>query len=352
MNIEECIRHGAALVERDKPCHYHKNPEFVSCQRMLPEGLQPSLYYVLYPYLFAIAYGGDAIDQEFRIPSSQGQDSSRPIFIRRAAPPRRERIKNFVKTLLSPVLVVTRIKTQPYIEIDNKVYLFDLGTEGTLCPAAFRSLFPSLAYNHLKNKINASKSSWKICCPDHIKNLIFGSGEPDDTFFESICYWGKTARIEAKSPCRLHINSSSNSLEDITRALHFPCPALLNVLYGYYLTLVKGGELGFYVNSFDGALVQCPNPRSRVVVKIYRRQETIDFEILDIVGQACPRGILKGNKFSLPRDIAKNSFCLDAFNSLFLYCGLSEYSKESIPVRCVMKDCNASWRVSCTKSEQ
>lgn len=341
--IDECIKPGVALGEMNKPCHYHNSTEFINWWNILPEGLQPFLYYVLYPYLLTVAYGGDIpIDQGFR---NLATKDAKPVFISRKSLYLSDYAKNFVKTLLSPVLPMGRIKTIPQIETGDEIYPFDLGKEGTLCPAAFRSFFPFLVHNNLQNKKETTKCTWKVCCPDHLKNLVYGEGNPDDTFFESICFWGRTGRIETKSLCKANSNISSGSLDEIMEKLRFPCSTLFNVMYGYYLTLAKGGELGFYTKSFDSAVAQCPNPKSRVVMEIYRRTDTIDFKAVAVAGQLCPRGIKTGNTFSLPMDVEKNGFCLDAFNSLFLYCGLAKFYTGPLTVNCVIQNCDASWQV-------
>lgn len=343
INIDECIKTGMSLYEMDKPCHYHSSTEFINWWNMLPEGLSPSLYYFLYPYLLTIAYGGKIpLEQTFKNPVLK---NSKPVYLNRELPHIIERAKNIAKTMLSPIKPMGRAKTLPVIVTVDGQYPFDLGYEGTMCPAAFRSVFPYLVYNHLKRKKDAKDSSWMICCPDHIKNLNYGKGDTDNVFFESICYWGSKARIENKSTCNMNKEASLSTLDEIMKALAFPCSALLNVMYGYYLTLAKGGELAFYSKSFDAAVAQCPNPNSRVVIKIHRRKDTIDFNVIDVLGYACPRGIEKGNKFSLAREIEKNKFCLDAFNSLFLSCGLAEFSEEPLNVNCVLHNCTASWQV-------
>lgn len=351
--VDENIKSGVALLGMEKNCQYHSDPEFINPWSILPNGLQPSLYYALYPYLLATAYGGNINpDQAFGNPVSKTRE---PVFIRRKPLHLSEQSKNIVKTLLSPILPLGRIKVLPEIETTDGTYPFDLGGEGTTCPAAIRSFFPFWAYNQLKNGNNATNEAWKISCPDHLKNLTFGTGSPGDAFFESVCYFGDKAKIKTVSPCvsctcqaanDQESQGSPKSLNDIMEKLGFPCPTLLNVMYGYYLTLVKGGELAFYSKSFDAAIAQCPNPRSRVVVEICRKKETIEFKVLDVIGSTCPRSIKKGDTFSLPRSTEKNKFCLDAFNSLFLSCGLAELSKEPLNVNCVVHNCNAAWEVS------
>lgn len=351
--VDANIKSGVDLLGVEKTCQYHSDPEFISPSSILPKGLQPSLYYALYPYLLATAYGGNINpDQAFGNPVSKTRD---PVFIRRKPLHLTEQSKNIVKTLLSPVIPLGRIKTLPEIETIDGTYPFDLGGEGTTCPAAIRSFFPFWAYSQLKNEDNATNEAWKITCPDHLKNLTFGTGNPDESFFESICYFGDKAKIKTTSPCTSCSCDASDgqdsqslpeSLDEIMKKLGFPCPTLLNVMYGYYLTLVKGGELAFYSKTFDAAIAQCPNPRSRVVVEICRKKETIEFTVVDVIGSTCPRSIKKSDTFFLPRSDEKNGFCLDAFNSLFLSCGLAELSKEPLNVGCVVHSCNAAWEVS------
>ena len=121
---------------------------------------------------------------------------------------------------------------------------------------------------------------------------------------------------------------------------------LLNTLYGYYVTLTNGGGLAFYTKKLEAAVAQCPSSRSRVAVEITKNGDHVDFEAIEINGVECPRGIKKGDKFSLPLDPKENSVCLDAFNSFFLACGVAKYFEEPLSVKCVKGDCSTSWEVS------
>lgn len=359
--IDASIDSGVAITGLDKPCQYHTTTG--KEKRALPGGLSPSLYYILYPYLLAISYGGKLFaSQEYRNPVSGDGPETESVLIRRKPPHLIERAKNIVKTILSPFLPLGRIKTAPEIETAHGVFPFDLGYDGSLCPAAFRSFFPFKVFNHFLNKNNPEDLAWEACCPDHLKNHSFSnveaSRQPEESFYESICFWGEHSRIESVSACsscpscETKENPPVTRLEDISKTLGVACPALLNVMYGYYLTLAKGGELAFYSKSFDAGIAQCPNPKSRVVLEVFRKEEAIEFNTIDVLGCECPRGIKKGDSFTLPRAVEQNKVCLDAFNSLFLSSGIAEFSSDPLAVQCVLKDCDASWKVSSLSREE
>ncbi len=342
-SVDRCIQEGIPLKNMDRSCRYHQSTELVHWWNVVPEGLKPSLQYILYPYLLATTYGGKLPeDQTYQHPLLTNEKLTD---IKEKSPALLEQIKNFIKTCLLPVMPMGRAKSAPEIKIGKNIYPFDLGQGGTLCPASFRSFFPFLARKRLKDEKENISSSWEVCCPDHLKNLTFGSGKGDTDFYDSICFWGKSAEIKALSPCKSQINTASHSLDDIAKQLEIPCPTLLNVAYGYYLTLERGGELGFYSKSLDAGIFQCPNPRSRVVVEISKNNAAINFKVINVIGDACPRGIHKDDEFDLPKKSGENKFCMDAFNSLYLYAGLSEFLKTPLTVQCALNNCPSSWQV-------
>jgi uncharacterized repeat protein (TIGR04076 family) len=357
--IDNNIQIESDLINMKQPCHYHRDKESLDQSSMLPVGMSPSLYYYLYPYLLSVTYGGDIQkNQTFKNPLDDSSAEVDQVRIKKSTPPISERGKNIVIDLLSPLKKYGKILTSPKIETKDGSFPFDLGHDRTSCPAAFRSQFPSLARHKLLEEKGVIQSAWQTSCPDHLRNLVFGKqseagdGAPDDSFYDSICYWGNDAKIESVIPCSKDVNSSALdgsppiALNDVMEKLNFPCPMLLNAMYGYYVTLVNGGGLAFYTKKLDAAIAQCPSSKSRVAVEISRNDDQIDFEAIEINGSECPRGIKKGDRFSLPIDPQKNAVCLEAFNSFFLACGVAEFSKENLNVNCVMGDCNASWKIT------
>ena len=346
--IDESLKSGVSLLGINRPCQYHESVEQANKMSAIPKGLSPSLYYFLYPYLLAMTYGGKfPLNSAYSNPVAE---EGEPVTIQWNAPPIFEKIKNLVKTILSPFVPLGRIKMAPEINTSQGVFPFDLGKDGSLCPASFRSFFPYQVHHHLKDKQNGTQTPWKVCCPDHLKHHTFGEkqGLPseEDSFYESICNWGSHVQIKNKGSCNIGLNNNTQTLDSILAPLGFPCASLLNVMYGYYLTLAKDGELAFYSKSFDAGIAQCPCPKSRVVVEITRKQETIEFKTIDVIGEECPKGIKKGGVVTLPKKADENHFCLDAFNSIFLSAGLAEFSNEPLKTRCVSQSCPASWEIS------
>lgn len=357
--VDENIQTQSHLLGMEKPCHYHRKTGSLDGS-LLPNGLSPSLYYYLYPYLLSITYGGDIPpNQGFKNPLDDKKNGKNTVYIRKSPPPLSECGKNMIKALLSPLKKYARLVTSPQIETKEGTFPFDLGYDRTSCPAALRSQFPSLVRQSLRNKKHGQQTAWQVSCPDHIKNLVFGGQsekeqEHDDSFHDSICHWGADAEIESvcsvNGPCSALGNSKT--LDEIAQKLNFPCPMLLNTLYGYYVTLVNGGGMAFYTETLESAIAQCPSTKSRVAVEISRDGEMVNFKAIEVNGQECPRGIVKGDRFSLPSNPKKNTVCLEAVNSIFLACGLAEYSENPLKVSCVLDKCNASWRVTskCSKN--
>jgi len=343
MRIDGWIQGSMERLEMEGSCHYHKAPDFLHRGGIVPQGASPSLMYFLYPYLLALSYGGGMPGlQRCRHPEAL---EGVTVQIMKKKPRLRERSLNVVKIFLMPIKPIGRIRCQPEVEAGNRSVPFDLGTEGTLCPAALRSILPFWVREELRASKGDGDPHWRVSCPDHLKNLVFGYGEPDGDFYDSICSWGAGTQLIEKRPCSLGRNARAESLDEISTLLDFPCPSLLNVSYGYYLTLCTGGELGFSAPSLKAAIYQCPNPLSRVIVRIWKRSEWIDFEVLHVMGQSCPRAIKEGDRFHLPSDPRQNRFCLDAFNVLFPYAGLSEFLEGSVIRRCVVEDCDASYEL-------
>jgi uncharacterized protein len=352
--VDDNISADSNLLALDKPCNYHKESKELEAG-LLPKGLSPSLAYYMYPYLLSTAYGGDICsDQGFKNPLTDTSSGGGKVFIKKSSPPIIEQGKNVIKDILSPLRKYGKILNCPKIETEKGTFPFDLGYDRTSCPAAFRSQFPTMVRHTLFDKQNGKETPWKAGCPDHIKNLVFGDdlGEEnkqlDDSFFDSICYWGEDAQIETVSGCfkEARRHEAPGTLDDIMKKLNFPCPMLLNTMYGYYVTLVNGGKMAFFSKRLEAVVAQCPSTKSRVTVEISLNDDRIDFDTIEVNGSECPRGIKVGDNFSLPSNPEKNAVCLDAFNSIFLACGVAEYSEKPLNVSCVLANCSAAWKVT------
>ena len=351
--VDDNIKASSNLLALDKPCHYHSESKELGAG-LLPKGLSPSLYYYMYPYLLSTAYGGKIrSDQGFKNPLNDSSGGREKALIRKSRPPIIEQGKNIIKDILSPLRKYGKILNCPKIETEDGIFPFDLGYDKTSCPAAFRSQFPTLVQHTLSDKRNGKETPWEAGCPDHIKNLVFGDKLSDgkqsinDSFFDAICYWGEDAKIEPVSGCFKEAHDEApRTLDEIMKKLNFPCPMLLNTMYGYYVTLTNGGKMAFYSKRLEAVVAQCPSTKSRVAVEISLNDDRIDFNAIEVNGSECPRGIKVGDCFSLPANPEKNEVCLDAFNSIFLACGVAEYSEKPLNVGCVLENCSASWRVT------
>jgi uncharacterized protein len=350
--IDDSVNANSNLLALDKPCHYHTKSEELG-NGLLPKGLSPSLYYYMYPYLLSTAYGGKiASEQGFKNPLNDTSIVAKEkAFIIKNPPPIIEQGKNVIKDILSPFRKYGKILNGPKIVTEEGTFPFDLGYDRTSCPAAFRSQFPTLARHAIADKQNNTKTPWKAGCPDHIKNLVFGDTQGDENLqlddSDAICYWGEDAKIESVSGCfKGSQHEVPITLDEIMKKLDFPCPMFLNTLYGYYVTLVKGGKMAFYSKRLEAVVAQCPSTKSRVAMEVSLNGDQVDFDTIEVNGSECPRGIKVGDRFSLPADPEKNAICLEAFNSIFLACGVAEFSEKPLNVGCVLENCNACWQVS------
>jgi uncharacterized repeat protein (TIGR04076 family) len=96
------------------------------------------------------------------------------------------------------------------------------------------------------------------------------------------------------------------------------CPYAFQVIYPYYLTLTNGGWFN-WVRPKGGVIVQCPNPRGALEMKIFQESSLkgVKVEVLQAKGE-CSWGHKKGDTFILNHDTF--SFCpkvLDVFIPYF-----------------------------------
>ncbi len=349
-NLTEGLKQGLELESLNRPCQYHQLPGHIPREKILPADSDPVIQYLLYPYLLATVYGADSGKINcFKDP----RDTTRGLIkIERSGLNLTEKIKNLVKTIISPIIPMGRVSCNAHVRGARSSTPFDLGSGGTLCPAAFRSFFPLSAIQSFeRTQKGASDISWRASCPDHIKNCVFGDTEDNAEINNNICFRGNTARIKTVNNCKYGTIGQASSIEEISDTLGCNCPTLLNVALAYYITLAQGGELAFYSRSFDAAIFQCPNPNSRVVVEITRLQASVELKVLEVIGGNCPRQIEKGRKFVLAGELEENSFCIHAFNVLYFFSGLIDSSGKALKVQCLLPECEATWEISSSLEE-
>ena len=100
------------------------------------------------------------------------------------------------------------------------------------------------------------------------------------------------------------------------------CLLAFHAIYPYYLTLTNGGWFR-WVKPKDGVIVQCPNPKGALEMKVFlnNSDNTVRIEILQARGN-CPKGHKKGDVFVLRPDTFK--FCPKALGAFIPYLYLLE----------------------------
>lgn len=218
----------------------------------MPKGVSPLLLYFIYPYMLSTVYGGKA-ESEFSFIHPASRKKS-VVIIKNNPPDMLEKFKNLIKTVLFPVLPMGRIKSMPEIIVDGKTYQFDLGRLGTACPAALRSFSQQHIFNEKKG------AAWEACCPDHLKNITFGS--PEGSLKEGFaCRWGISIGIKSLSTCENGRDCSAGSIDEIAAKLGVPCPTLLTWLTGITLPFPTVESLHFTANPHTPLYFSVPTLR-------------------------------------------------------------------------------------------
>ncbi len=338
-------------------CRFHKAPHKFESSEVAPEGLCPEVYYLAYPYLFAIVYGaklrtGKGEGFQFTCPNADAPVKFEVIKTKLSP---HDRIKNVVKKVISPFFHIAMMHSGIDLKVidipdslplkcphssvkKGRVYHINFGQFNNLCPAAFRSLFPYTAINYLRKKENRGILTDLVACPDHRKNLIFDISNKDikksghDS--EKICHVTEDINIQTIKDSSFHIeNREIFSIGDIMKGLNSPCPILLNIGIPYYLTLYHKGKLGFYTYNSKSAIIQCPNTDKRVTAEVILEDSKIKFKILEIAGgHKCPHDIKPGDSYELPVN-DKTRYIVEQLNLLILYSILAEESANPIIIK-------------------
>lgn len=95
------------------------------------------------------------------------------------------------------------------------------------------------------------------------------------------------------------------------------CIMAFHSVYPYYLTLTKGGWFK-WVKHGDGVVVQCPNPKDAVEMKVFKDDSSdgICVEVIRSRGE-CPKEYKKGDVFLLNDKTFK--FCPNALDAFVPY---------------------------------
>lgn len=104
------------------------------------------------------------------------------------------------------------------------------------------------------------------------------------------------------------------------------CLLAFHAVYPYYLTLANGGWFR-WVRPKDGVIVQCPNPKGALEMKVFccNSKKEVRVEVLQARGE-CPKGHHKGDIFVLGPDRFK--FCPKALDAFIPYLNLLAKGKK------------------------
>ena len=329
-------------------CRFHCAPREFTPSDIGSKGLCPEVYYLAYPYLFALVYGakletGGGGVFEFACPNFNAGVRFEVVKTKISL---FDRIKNIVKKVISPLFHVVQMQCGIDLKLvgvgdslppqcphssrsTGEIYHINFGQFNDLCPAAFRSVFPYYVLNHLRRRAGRPVMTDLVACPDHKKNLIFAVSDNEnakngaDT--EEICCATDGIDIQTIKGGALYIEEGSRfSIKTVLEKLGFPCPMLLNVGIPYYLTLSHGGKLGFYTYDPKSAMIQCPNTHKRVTVEVVLEDSRVIFKIHDVAeNQECPRNIKPGDRYGIPVD-DKHRSVMEMLNLLIFYSVLAK----------------------------
>lgn len=315
-------------------CRYHRENNEYPITRLTNEGLCPEAFHSLYPLAFSMLYadvkGGTA---ECSCPGVDGN-----IIFELVQTPvgLMHRLINGLKEALGSIYPLEIIRYKVFIKVkqpnpacpynykQGRFFMFNLGKEKAICPAAFYNIYP------LVIPWAAAPNSKAYPCPDHRRNILFrleGRNTP----------MSNSDKMDVYPCCRslndLAINVRSVSgvckkgyragdlfrVKDILKDLNFPCLAALHTTYPYIYTLLKGGKLGFYSNNYRSAVVQCPNADVKVEIKVEKLKKT-DKILIRIINskRLCPLGLSKGLEVSFfPKEF--NHFCMSTLMAIYPY---------------------------------
>ena len=298
--MPEAANRGTRLELRSlKGCVYHqKGTHDFSDVDLGPPGLDPEMYYTMYPLAFSYVYGADMPRGEVAVAHPRIEGVSFLLRERRQDP--LMRLKNLVKdatevlrTWHKEVRNIEMVPNQTFADVSGADgQLFNLnGRLDYLCPAAFTSIYPHIS-GELAGEVPADRAR-RIACPDHDVNQIFTHeserGEPADVG----CY--DFSRVRVLGTAADGTRRCDATFGQILERMNVRCGSAFQVLAAYWLTLHGGGELGFYTGDRSSCVVQCPNAKRKVEFVIERDRDGAIGHRVQAVKAPCPSGYRTGD---------------------------------------------------------
>lgn len=324
-------------------CRYHQSKAEYPISRLTNAGLCPEAFHSLYPSAFSMLYA----DEKGHIAQCNCPGVEGNIIFQLAQKPVgwMHRLSNVFKKAIGFIFTSEIIHYEVFIGVKQSnpacpynyqkddFFMFDLGRETAICPAAFYNIFPSIipqVYSDDKTgTAGRAGDSLAYACPDHYRNILFKLQDKrgqiqgiSETENYRCCRPMPNLTIDVKTvtgTCYKSYKAKERfMLRDILGSLNFPCLTALHSAYPYIHTLLKGGKLGFYTHNYESAIIQCPNADAKVEMEIKRVEADVaSIRILNLKN-SCPLGLTKGHKFILPfKQLDK--FCISALMAMYPY---------------------------------
>lgn len=335
--------HSLKIVNSSLFCRYHRSKAGYPISRLTTAGLCPEAFHSLYPLAFSMLYTD--IDGHISQCNCPGVDGNIVFQLVQRPVPWMHRLCNGLKKGIHFIYPSEIICHKVFIEVKQpnpacpynyrkgSLFIFNLGKEKEICPAAFYNIFPSIILSVYADDITQTtrrlSNSLVYACPDHRRNILFKLQDGDERIAKisemkeyQCCKPLSNLIIDAKTVTgicpKAYKAKDRFMLRDIFESLDFPCLAALHTAYPYIYTLLRGGRLGFYTHNYDSAIVQCPDANAKVEMEVKRTKiNTISIRISNLKN-ACPMGLTKGLKFLFSFE-QLNRFCLPALMAMYPY---------------------------------
>lgn len=259
-------------------CRYHRKDGAFRFDQMGPGGLCPEAFHALYPAAFAM----------FTAPASRIPDGTKVVcpagdvqmvLYRRPFRQLKFLAEQIIRRLASLILPVEVLRWRIFARVEEvtgpcamehkkgEVFEINLGNTPDLCPAAGNTFYPYLSQPGGTG--NSGGPAFQAACPDHLTDVrISCSG------FPTTCQGMGNLAVEVLDTACPDIpfikKGDRFKISDLLQKAGLPCLSYLNTIAPYVQSLWEDGRLGYYTETYDAAMVQCPSAAHKVVTRVER----------------------------------------------------------------------------------